>query len=182
MEYSPSRSEKKRQAKRVEQLTKELVNLSPSEIKKLPCGDEIKELLQETAVLKSGARKRQIKFITKLLRKQETSPLLQFLSEKKGSRLEKNKNFQELERLRDDIISDAIQAAFLAKSIDKQLDSKWLSPAIDAAKNRLPDLDETTIRTSALRFTRTRKLAHSREIFRTLKAAAEQLRFQTKLS
>ncbi|MEA3546256.1 MAG: hypothetical protein U9R66_01225, partial [Thermodesulfobacteriota bacterium] len=94
----------------------------------------------------------------------------------------KNKNFKELERLRDDIITDAIQAALLAKSIDEQLDSKWLSPAIDAAKSRLPNLDETTIRTSALRFTRTRKPAHSREIFKTLKSAAEQLHFQTKIS
>ena len=178
MQYSLSRSEKKRQAKRVEQLTKELANLSPAEIKKLPCNNEIKERLQETSRLKAGARKRQIKFITKLLRGQDTSPLLGFLSEQKGSRLEENKNFHELERLRDDIITDALEAASIAESADRQLDCQWPSSAIAAAKARLPNLDEVSIRTSALHFTRTRKPAHSREIFRTLKAAAEQLRFQ----
>ncbi len=94
----------------VEELARELVGLSAAEIKKLDCSEEIRADIREAGGLKGGARKRLIKYISKALRREDCEPLLDFLSERKGSRLKDKRDFHELEQLRDDIISDTIQA------------------------------------------------------------------------
>jgi len=179
MEYSLSKSEKKRRAKNIEELATELVNLSPQEIRKLPCEDFIKNELMAARDLKAGARKRQIKYLTKNLREMDASPLFDFLTEKKGSHLQQKKEFHELENLRDNIINDAIAAARDAAEAQEELDRHWQSPALESAAELFPDLDLDAIRVSAWRYTRNRKAALSKEIFRLLKAAAERQRWNT---
>jgi ribosome-associated protein len=177
MEYKLSKSEKKRRAKMVEQLARELVALSPAEIKKLDCAAELKEDIREAGRLKGGARKRLTKYITKVLRQENCDPLLDFLKDRKGSRLKNKRDFRELEQLRDDIISDTIQALREAQSFDENLAYDWVAPTVKIALEKLPGLDKDALMKSARRYSRTRKTSHSREIFRTLKAAAEELRF-----
>lgn len=161
----------------VEKLAGELVMLSPVEINKLDCAAEIKEDLREAGKLKGGARKRLIKYITKVLRRENCEPLLDFLSKRKGSKLKKNRDFHELERLRDDILSDTIQADREARSYAENLAQDWVAPTVEIALKKMPGLDSDALMKSARSYCRTRKAAHSREIFRTLKAAAEDLRF-----
>ena len=161
----------------VEQLARELVELSPAEIAKLECDEEIREDIREAGRLKGGARKRLIKYITKVLRQENCEPLLDFLKERKGSRLKSKRDFHELEQLRDDIISDTIQAEREARAFDENLAQDWLAPTVLIAEEKFPGLDRQAIMKSARRYSRTRKVAHSREIFRALKAAAEELRF-----
>ncbi len=173
MSYIISRSEKKRQAKQIESLAVELVDLSANEIKKLPCDDFIKEEIRIAQPLKSGARKRQIKYLTKQIREIDPEPLLNFLVERKGSQLKKNAEFHNLERLRDDIITDVLAAVEEAFMEDKPLGDDWPSPALERALATFPNLDETDLRKSAKRFSRTRKITYTREIFRALKAAAD---------
>ena len=96
MDYYLSRSEKKRRAKNIEKLAFELVALSPTDIKKLPCEDFIKDEILETRGLKAGARKRQLKYLTKNLRHLDPEPLLDFMAQQKGSQLKQTKEFQEL--------------------------------------------------------------------------------------
>ncbi len=180
MEYSLSKSEKKRRAKNIEQLAFELVDLSPVEIKKLPCDDFIKNEILSARDLKGGARKRQIKYLTKNLRKLDTDPVFDFMVERKGSALKEKKEFQELENLRDTILNEALEAARESRRNSGELDRLWDSPALHAATEAFPELDRDAIRQSARRFTRSRKTAQSREIFRLLKAAAERSRWKTK--
>lgn len=179
MEYSLSKSEKKRRAKNIEELATELVDLSPQEIRKLPCEDFIKNEIMAARDLKAGARKRQIKFLTKNLRELDAGPLFDFLSEKKGSNLQQKKEFHELENLRDNIINDAIAAARDAMAANEELDRHWHSPALQSAAELFPKLDLDAVRISAWRYTRSRKPALSKEIFRLLKAAAERKRWNT---
>ncbi|MBI5559049.1 MAG: DUF615 domain-containing protein [Deltaproteobacteria bacterium] len=178
MEYILSKSEKKRRAKNIEELAAELADLSPQEIKKLPCEDFIKEEILAARNLKAGARKRQIKYLTKNLRELDPEPLFDFLSEKKGSHLQQKKEFHELENLRDNIINDALAASRDSTDADEEPDREWQSPALDSAAEMLPGLDIDMVRQTAWRYTRNRSVAHSREIFRLLKAAAERKKWQ----
>ena len=180
MDYSLSKSEKKRRAKNIEKLAFELVELSTVDIKKLPCDDVIKDEIVAGKNLKAGARKRQIKYLTKNLRQIDADPLLDFMASKKGSHLKEKKEFHELENLRDSIINEALAAAKTAKEASTELGKQWDSPALLAASQEFPDLDLDAVRQSAWRYTRSRKAPQSREIFRLLKAAAERKRWNKK--
>jgi ribosome-associated protein len=170
-----SRSEKKRQAKQVEELAYELANLPPAEIRRLPCEVFIQEEILAAVGLKGGAYKRQVKYLAKELREQETAPLLAFLEERRGSQLKEKQEFHELERLREAIITDVLAANDEARAEERPLDEEWPSPALDKALGMLPELDLATIRTAAARYARNRKSAYSKEIFRALRTAQERL-------
>ena len=178
MDHTISRSEKKRRAKNIENLAGELVALSPADIAKLACDDFLKADIRDAGSMKAGARKRQIKYITKQLRNSDFEPLLDFLVEKKGSKLKETRDFHELERLRDDIISEAIVACREAEHLGRPFDSSWHSELIVQAAEHYERLDADAIKIAAIKFAKIRKPAYSREIFRILKAAQEQQRFR----
>ena len=177
MEYSLSRTEKKRRARNLEQLGAELAELSPQEISKLPCDQFIRDEIMAVRDLKAGARKRQLKYLAKNLRQMDAEPLYDFLTERKGSALQQRKEFHELENLRDSIINDALAATGELPDPDEELEQQWPSPALEAAGKLFPDLDLAAVREAARRYTRNRNVVHSREIFRALKAAAERERW-----
>lgn len=178
MEDTISKSEKKRQAKNIEQLAKELVELSGNVIKQLPCDAFLQSEIINAGTLKGGARKRQIKYIAKELRHASPDELLSFLEKHKGSKLKKAGEFHELERLRDSIITEVLKDSNEAGTVDERLTEKWQSLEIAAVKEKFPDLDAQAVKKSALRYAATRKPAHGREIFRLLKAASERLQFR----
>ncbi len=173
-EYRLSRSEKKRRAKNIEMLALELIALSRTDIKKLACDDFIKGEILTAQPLKAGARKRQVKYLTKQLREEDTDPLFNFLAEKKGSHLKQTHSFHELERFRDDIIDDALLAKEKAWRDQLTPDENWPSITLEEIGNRFPNIDIDTIRKAATAFARSHKKSHSREVFRILKAAADQ--------
>lgn len=174
MDHDISRSEQKRRAKGLEDLAAELIDLSTSEIKRLPCDDFIKEEILNTADMQGGSRKRQIKYIAKQFRQADFEPLFTFLAEQKGSKLKQNKKFHELERLRDDIVTEAIEAGREAEGRNERLDSSWESELISLVARQFPGLDQTAVKTAAINFSKSRKPVFNREIFRLLKAAMEQ--------
>jgi len=174
-----SRSEKKRRAKGVESLAAELVKLSPAEIAKLACDDLLKKDIADARHLKTGAHKRQIKYITKQLRDLNIEPLLDFLEARKGSKLKQNQDFHKLEHWRDDIISEAIQGSREAEHLGKSFDENWSSTVLERLKAELNNLDQQAIKIAAVKYVKSRKPAFGREIFRILKAAHEGQRFQT---
>ena len=100
MDTQLSRSEKKRRAKAVEELVTELAVLPEGEIAALPCDSDIKEEITVAGKLKGGARKRQLKYVTKLLRERPVDELFTFLARKKGSMLKEKREFQEIENFR----------------------------------------------------------------------------------
>lgn len=172
-----SRSEKKRLAKNIEQLATELVDLSVSDINKLPCDDFLKGEIKQARDLKAGARKRQVKYIAKELRNASAEELLVFLEEKKGSHLKQAAEFHELEQLREDIISEVLADQDEARRFDDRLNESWESEAIAIAAQKFPELDLQAMKIAALRYAKTRKPVYRRELFRQLKAAQERLQF-----
>ncbi len=174
MSYRLSRSEKKRRAKNIADLSEELVALAKKDINKLPCDDFLKKELIHAQPLKAGARKRQLKYISKQLRTDDVDPLLAFLAEKKGSRLKQSNSFHELERFRDDLIDDALAIQEEAWFNKEQASEDWQSTTLSAVAHRFNNIDLNTLRQAAMSFARTHKKTHSREVFRILKAATEQ--------
>jgi ribosome-associated protein len=173
-----SRSEKKRQAKNIEAIAEELVGLPPADLKKLPVDDLLRAEIHNTRDIKGGALKRQVKFIARELRQMaELDTILSFLEQRRGSHLRETGKFHELERLREEIISEAINAREEAQRLAERLDEAWQSETIAAALRRFPALDHKAVKKSALRYAVTRKPVHRREIFRQLQAAMERERF-----
>ena len=182
MEQTLSKSEKKRRAKGVEELVRELIKLSEHEIAALPCAADLRREIAEARTKKAGARKRLVKHIAKTLRKTDAfGPLFDFLAAHKGSKLKENRTFHALERLRDDIITEAIEAVREAEYEEATLAPDWRGESLDAAAATYPHLDQRAVATAALRYARTRKPAGRREVFRLLKAAHDhqQLLAQT---
>lgn len=174
MEDRISRSEQKRQFKQIESAAKELSELSDLDLKHLPVSDELKAEIVLCRKTKTGAKKRQIKYIAKILQQENPGKILLFLQERKGSRLEENRFQHETERLRDSIVDDALLAYDECRKNQEQWELDWQSDAICYVVDRFPDIDENELRRSAHQFARSRSKTHYRELFRLLKAAAEK--------
>jgi len=183
MDSQLSRSEKKRRAKSIEQLVNELASLTDNEIISLPCEQEIQEEIRSAKNLKGGAKKRQLKYATKLLRDKPVEELYDFLAQKKGSILKKNREFHELENFRNLLINEAVQ---LYEDVmdnngyineNEPLDLLKNSEAIDAIVAYFPKIDQVLLRNTAIQFARTRNRKFSRELFRILKAALEKTHY-----
>ena len=174
MEDTISRSEKKRRFKAIEQLAMQLTGLSVKNIAQIPCESFVRDEILKARDLKGGAKKRQVKHIAKLLRQGSTDELLTFLQEQEGSQLKKDRDLHELERIRDAIINEAIEA-----HKDATADSLgWSSKLLVNIKADYPGLDDTALERAAWRYASTRKTVYAREIFRMLKASADRLQFE----
>ncbi len=180
MEQRPSKSEIKRQYKQIEKLAQELVLLSNKDIRALPCDDQLRAEILRAHPLKGGARKRQVKYLAKILRRQGPVPeLLAFLKQRKGSHLQETREFHELERLRDAILAAAISEAEEAGESNGPVPEKGQAEweALAVAVRTLPEVDGPAITGSARDFARTRNPRYRRELFRQLKAAMERQKF-----
>jgi len=175
-----SRSEKKRLAKNIEDVAGELSELTAADLKKLPCDELLKAEIKNSHGLKGGALKRQVKFIAKELRKIDLDEILSFLAERKGSRLKEAGDFHELERLREDIISEALNAREEAQHAGKKLTDAWNSEVIAVVAQKFTFLDADTLKKSVLSYAATRKPVYRREIFRLLQSAQERQQFAEK--
>ena len=173
-----SRSEQKRQFKRIESIARELSDLSSSDLTRLPASEPLKEEITICWKTKSGAKKRQIKYIAKMLQSEPVSEILQFLQQRKGSRLEEKRRQHEAERLRDTIINDALSSYEDCRRYRKEWDLNWESSAISSIVQHYPEIDENELRRSAYQYARSRSKTHYRELFRILKAAGEKVRLQ----
>lgn len=180
MEERISRSEQKRQFRQIESVARELSELSDPELKRLPGSDELKAEILLCRKTKAGARKRQIKYIAKILHNEERATILCFLQEKKGSKLEENQFQHEVERLRDHIVDDALLAYETCRQNGEKWELDWQSEAIAHALHRFPDLDEREMRSAAHQYARNRGKTYYRELFRMVKAAAEKKRLNEK--
>ena len=175
-----TRSEKKRRAKSVESLAQELFALSAKDIAALPCDKAVKDQIVIGMDLKGGARKRQAKYIARILRPEEEviRQLLTYLENRKDSKLKEIGELHQLEHLRDGIINDAIasddgqRAANRIKKV-RRADENG-GGAFEEALRLFPDLPAVELQQAALMYVRTRKPVYSREVFRLLKAAWER--------
>ena len=150
-----SKTQKKQEARIVEKLAQELLTLPPSLIDEAPCDTNILNEIKTARDMKQfGARRRQTKYLAKLLRGTDPEPLLDFMEKVKKSRLKQNKIFHKLERLRDRIIHEEEE-----------------EEALQEAKKNFPSLNDELVKEYARKYRLTRNEKFSREIFRQLKIA-----------
>lgn len=180
MDYTVSRTEKKRQAKEIETLSMELAELPPADLAKLPCDDFLRAEIKAIRKLQGSSRKRQIKYIARELRQQPLDEMLKFLEERRGSRLKTNIAHKELERLRNDIIAAAIDEFNDRHDYDSYFVMNRDATPLRKAIAMFPALNLEELAKAAENFAVTRKIALSRELLRTLKAAAEKQKFAAK--
>jgi len=175
-----SRSAKKRRFKQEEEAAEEIALLSAKDLKTFPGNQTVKDEIIACRGLKGGARKRQIKYLAKVMRQGSVDELLDYLAEKKGSRLRSNKIHKEVERLRDVIINEAIDDQQYCLQTGVEWEPDWHGEEIDAVILKYT-LDEGDLRKSVYQYARTRIHGHYREVFRILKAAVEKEDFMRKL-
>ncbi len=175
-----SRSEQKRRIKELEKLIVELAELSGQVIAKAPCPPEVKELLKECRQLKGGAKKRQLKYITKLLKAEPVDELYTYLSKRKGSVLKDKKQFHEIEYFRDTLLNEAIARLRECQESNQEMGELWQSSTVQQIKMQYAGIDPATLSRLSYLFARTRNTKHSREIFRYLRSVQEQQQFAKK--
>lgn len=168
-----SRSEQKRLFKQVEALAAELADLSDNDLKKLPGNDEVKSEIVACRGLKTGARKRQIKYLAKILRQYSLDEIYMYLKARKGSSLKENQLFHQAERWRDVIINDAMAIYDECRRERSVFEPDFQSDNIREVIEELHDLDEKDLRRCTYQYVRTRNKTYYRELFRMIKAAIE---------
>lgn len=169
-----SKSEVKRQYKQIEQVASELADFTDNDLKKLPCDDELKDEIRATRGLKGGSRKRQVKYLAKVMRQQSLTEIYDFLEERKGSNLKAKKKFHEAERLRDAMVNEAIDSQARYRKVHQSWEMDWPSDEITAAVKRYPDLNESEIRKIIYSYVKTRNRMHYRELFRMFQSVIDQ--------
>jgi ribosome-associated protein len=155
----PSRTSMKRAAREVEDLARQLVELSEGEWKRLPASPELRaEIHQARETRGHGSRKRQVKHLAAVLRAggEELEPLQDFLSTLGRQRLLEKKEFHELERLRDGLCNE----------------DNFPSALEDTAR-LVPGIDLDAVVRLARNYHATGDVKAFREIFRRLRRARE---------
>ena len=176
-----SKSAQKRRFKQEESAAEEIALLSDKDLKTFPGSEDVKIEIKNCRGIKGGARKRQIKYLAKVMRQGSVDDILDYLAEKKGSRLKVDKIHQEAERLRDVIINEALDAQDECLQAGLPWEPNWEGEEIDMVLERY-ELNEGEIRKAVYQYVRTRIHSYSREIFRILKAGVEKKEFLKKSS
>jgi len=168
-----SKSERKRRCQWQEELALVLANLTDNDLLALPADTETLQAIRDSRPLKGGARKRQIKYLAKLLREREVTAMHAFLEERKGSRLRTNQRQHKAEHLRDIFINAAISALEESRFQQIPWDGQWQSDALAEFLAAHPRLDGREIRQLAASYAQSRNRLYYRELFRLIKAAID---------
>ncbi len=169
-----SRSEKKRIYKQVEELAREVADLSDKELKKFPGGTVIHEEILATRGLKGGSRNRQIKYLAKVLRQGPIEDIYLFVTRRKGSNLHSKKLFHAAERIRDTLINEAVEIHQECLGMQIPFEPNWESAFMADVLREYPNMNEPELRRVIHQYVTTRNKVHYRELFRMMKAAVEQ--------
>ncbi|MBN2645839.1 MAG: DUF615 domain-containing protein [Desulfuromonadaceae bacterium] len=99
-----SKSQRKRDAQAVEELVRQLLEMADSQLELLTLDSEISaSLLQARSIRTHSARKRQLKFLAGLLRREpeQLEQVQTFLNGESALQLDEARRFHQLEKLRD---------------------------------------------------------------------------------
>ena len=169
-----SRSALKKKMKQVEELVAELGSLPKQTVMQLPCPEELRAQFLAIASIKGGAKKRQIKYVTKLLGQEESlEELYVFLSKRRGNALLEKKQQQELESYRDALIEEALAQKEGHRAHGTDWAEDWPSLIVQEIKEHFPHIDGHALAKLAYLFAQTHNPRYTREIFRALFAAAD---------
>jgi ribosome-associated protein len=168
-----SKSAQKRRFKDEESTAAELALLSDKDLKKLTVGQALKDEIVRCRGQKGGALKRQIKYLAKVMRDDSVDVIIDFLTERKGSKVKETKLHREIERLRDVLINEAINAQQKCLQEGMVWEPDWQGEEIDSFVQWYP-VDEGDLRRTVFQYVKTRLHNHNREVFRIVKAAVDK--------
>ena len=153
----PSKSSLKREMHALQDLGEQLVALSPERLKKVPLPESLYEAIRDAQRFKMEARRRQMQYIGKLMRKIDPEPIQAQLDIFNGNSAAEVAKMHRLERLRNDLLEDETVIGAIAEA--------W--PEADLQYLR-------TLRRNALKEREAGKPPKSfREIFRVLRELEE---------
>lgn len=159
----PSKSQRKREMHALGDLGEHLVGLSATTLAKLPLSDDLARAIRECqAITKHGGRKRQLKYIGKLMRDVDVDAIRSTLEQLTAPQREEVAHFHRLEQWRDRLIAegDPALAALLDEYPDNSLDRQLLRQTLRNARDA--KLSEAKQKQAA------------RELFRTLRDLIDQ--------
>lgn len=102
----PSKSSRKREMQALQDLGEQLVALSPERLKKVPLPESLYEAIRAAQGFKMEARRRQLQYIGKLMRKIDTEPIQAQLDIFAGNSAVEVAKMHRLERLREQLLED----------------------------------------------------------------------------
>jgi ribosome-associated protein len=129
-----SKSQRKRDAHRLQKLGETLVSLPQTELDALPLTDTLSMAIQEARRLtKHGARRRQLQYIGKLMRQIDCEPLFNAMAQRNAESARDNAAFHILEYWRDHLVQhgDAALNELLGVNvaINRQQIRQWIRTA-----------------------------------------------------
>ena len=149
----PSKSSRKREMQALQDLGEQLVALSAERLKKVPLPDALYDAVRAAQGFKMEARRRQMQYIGKLMRKVDPAPIQAMLDVFAGNSAVEIAKMHRLERLREQLLEDEQTIGTIAET--------W--PEADLQYLR-------TLRRNALKEREAAKPPKSfREIFRVLR-------------
>lgn len=106
-ELAPSKSELKRRVEALQKAGEALIDLSPSQLAKIPLPNELRSAVQEAAKIrnKHAAFRRQRQYIGRLMRETDAQPILEALHDLQSAHLAETSRFHEIEYWRDALLS-----------------------------------------------------------------------------
>lgn len=133
----PSKSQIKRDMLALTELGEKLVELPTATLSKLPLPDELTTAIRDCqAISKHGGRKRQLKFIGKLMRDIDVEPIQQSLAQLTAPHRAEVKQFHLVEQWRDRLLNEGDPA--LAELLDQysHADRQQLRQLLRNARNQ----------------------------------------------
>lgn len=130
----PSKSQKKRDAKALQSLGAQLLEQSPEFIRDLKLSHDLEQALLEGQGFDRGAKKRQIKFIGRLLRDiDDTDAIQESLANLREGSAEHVREFHRIEYWRDRLLSDGEDAIHALVAEIPDIDRAELDKILHAA-------------------------------------------------
>ena len=153
-----SKTKRKQQMLELQDLGEELVALSKDALKKTPMSDELREAIKEYQRIPThGAHRRQMQYIGKIMRNEDTAPIIEKLKQLKGSSTAATALLHRIERYRTEMIAkDEAITQFLADF-----------PAVDAQPLR------ALVRNARKEAEQAKPPKAYRELFQLIKTALE---------
>jgi ribosome-associated protein len=150
----PSKSQRKRDVEALQDLGRDLTQLSKDQLKKMDLPEDLMDaLLEYKRITSHGAMRRQMQFIGKVMREIDTDPIVEQLAAMRGESNAAKAEFHLLERWRERLLTD-----------DGAV-TEWLTAHPDADGQRLRQLIRNARKEAELG----KPPKSSRELFRLLR-------------
>ncbi|WP_032093711.1 ribosome biogenesis factor YjgA [Necropsobacter rosorum] len=129
-----SKSEIKRDAEALKKLGEKLVNLTQTNLTKIPLDDSLSEAIDLARRLQKEAKRRQLQYIGKLLRNTDVAPIQEALDKIENRHNHQQAMLHNLEQLRDELIAKGDEALTRLLADYPQADRQHLRHLLRAAQ------------------------------------------------